>query len=174
MNTVVDQKLSSLSFSEKIPFECVTFVAGKKPKLKNTRFCWDRIAMVTPKIFLKTSNATLRTQNDWTCQSECWHVFYLRSWLDNFCIIFKYLLTESCDSLLSWPCVNFGRLSHQKIINKNAFCLYNVVFDKHFCDSKLPLVPSMRSANDSMQSLIKNYELNYIFLNFFFEKSTNK
>ena len=101
-------------------------------------------------------------------------MFYLRSWLDNFCIIFKYLLTESCDSLLSWPCVNFGRLSHQKIINKNAFCLYNVVFDKHFCDSKLPLVPSMRSANDSMQSLIKNYELNYIFLKFFSEKSTNK
>ena len=119
MNTVVDQKLSSLSFFEITPFKCVTFVAGKKLKLKNTRFCWDRIAMVAPKISLNTSNATLRTQNDWNCHSQCWHVLFLRSWLDKFCIFFKYLLTEHCDSLSSWPCVNLGRLSLQKTVNKN-------------------------------------------------------
>ena len=34
MNTVVDQKLSSLSFSEIIPFECVTFVVEKKTETK--------------------------------------------------------------------------------------------------------------------------------------------
>ena len=118
MNPVVDQKLSSLSFSEIIPFQCVTFVAGKKPKLKNTRFCWDRIATVAPKISLNTSNATLRTQIDWKCHSQCWHVLFLRSWLYKFCIFFKYLLTEHCDSLSSWPCVNLGRLSHQKTVNK--------------------------------------------------------
>ena len=39
MNPVVDQKLSSLSFSEIIPFTCVTFVTEKNPKLKSTLFC---------------------------------------------------------------------------------------------------------------------------------------
>ena len=34
MNPVVDQKLSSHSFSWIIPFECVTFVAEKKPNQK--------------------------------------------------------------------------------------------------------------------------------------------
>ena len=142
MNPVVDQKLSSHSFSWIIPFECVTFVAEKNRTKKNTRFCWDRIAMVTPKISLKTSNATLRTQKDWKCHSQCWHVLFLRSWLYKFCILFKYLLTEFCDSLSSWPCVNLGRLSHQKTFIKNTFRLNDIVFDSYFRDFTLPLVPS--------------------------------
>ena len=174
MNTVVDQKLSSLSVSEIIPFECVTFVAGKKPKLKNTRFCWDRIAMVAPKISLNTSNATLWTQNDWKCHSQCWHVLFRRSWLDKFCIFFKYLLTELCDSLLSWPCVNLGRLSHQKTFITNTFCLYNNVVDSYFRDFTLPLVPSARSADDCMLSLIKTYEHQENFVVFLLKKSINK
>ena len=170
MNTVVDQKLSSLSFSEIFPFECVTFVAGKKPKLKNTRFCWDRIAMVTPKIFLKTSNATLRTQKDWICHSQCWHVLFLQSWLNNFRKLFKYQLTESRDSLLSWPCVNLGRLSHQKIFDKNTFCLLDMTVDTFLRDSILPLVYFIRSPYDCIQSLIKTYELKVTFIYFFARK----
>ena len=166
MNPVVDQTLSSLSFSEIIPFECVTFVAGKKPKLKNTRFCWDRIATVAPKISLNTSNATLRTQIDWKCHSQCWHVLFLRSWLYKFCIFFKYLLTEHCDSLSSWPCVNLGRLSHQKTVNKNNICILDITVDTLFRDSILPLVFSMRSLYDCIQTLMKTYELKVTFIYF--------
>ena len=50
------------------------------------------------------------------------------------------MLTEFCDSLLSWPCVNLGRLSHQKTFNKNTFCLLDIAVDTFFCDSILPLV----------------------------------
>ena len=132
MNTVVDQKLSSFPFTEIFPFACVIFVAEKKSKLKNTLFCEYRIAMIVPKNSLNTSNATLRTQNDRKCYSQWWHVLFLQSWLDKVCIFFKYLSAESCDSLLSWPCVNLRRLSHQTTINKNNFCLLDITVDTFF------------------------------------------
>ena len=170
MNTVVDKKLSSLSFSEIFPFACVTFIAEKKSKLKNTLFCWYRIAMIVPKNSLNTSNATLRTQNDRKCYSQWWHVLFLRSWLDKVCIFFKYLSAKSCDSLFSWPCVNLGRLSHQKTINKNNFCLLDLTVDTFFRDSILPLVYFIRSPYDCIQSLIKTYELIVTFIYFFARK----
>ena len=75
-----------------------------------------------------------------------------------------YLLTESCDSLLSWPCVNLGRLSHQKIFFKNTFCLLDITVDTLFRDCILPLVSSIRSPDDSMQCLKNTYELENIFV----------
>ena len=166
MNTVVDQKLSSLSFSEIFSFACVIFVSEKKSKLKKTLFWWYRIAMIVPKNSLNTSNATLRTQNDRKCYSQWWHVLFQRSWLDKVCIFFKYLSAESCDSLLSWPCVNLGRLSHQTTINKNNFCLLDITVDTLFRDSILPLVYSMRSPYDCIQTLMKTYELKVTFIYF--------
>ena len=126
--------------------------------------------MVTPKISLNTSNATLRTQKDWKCHSQCWHVLFLRSWLEKFCILFKYLLTEFCDSLSSWPCVNLGRLSHQKTFIKNTFHLNDIVFDIYFRDFTLPLVPSVRSADDCKQPLLKTYEHQFLFSYFCWRK----
>ena len=111
-----------------------------------------------PKNALNISNATLRTQNDRKCYSQWWHVLFLRSWLNKFCILFKYLSVEFCDSLSSWPCVNFGRLSHQKLFIKNLFCFLDITVDTFFRDSILPLVYSMRSPYDCIQSLIKTYE----------------
>ena len=171
MNTVVDQKLSSLPFSEIFPFACVIFVAEKKSKLKNTLFCEYRIAMIVPKNSLNISNATLRTQNDRKCYSQWWHVLFLQSWLDKVCIFFKYLSAESCDSLLSWPCVNLGRLSHQTTINKNNFCLLDITVDTFFRDSILPLVYSIRSPYDCIHSLIKTYELKVTFIYFWPNKN---
>ena len=77
--------------------------------------------MIVPKNSLNTSNATLRTQKDRKGYSQWWLVLFQRSWLNNFRKLFKYLLTESRDSLLSWPCVNLGRLSHQKIFKQKYF-----------------------------------------------------
>ena len=101
-------------------------------------------------------------------------MLFQRSWLDKFCKFFKYLLTEFCDSLLSWPCVNLGRLSHQKTFNKNTFCLLDIAVDTFFCDSILPLVYSIRSPDDCIQYLIKTYELEVFFICFLFKKIIKK
>ena len=130
--------------------------------------------MIVPKNSLNTSNTTLRTQNDWKCHSQWWHVLFLRSWLNKFCISFMYLSIEFCDSLSSWPCVNFGRLSHQKIFIKNLFCLLDITVDTFFGDSILPLVPSIRSPDDYILSLIKIYELKVIIINFLPKKTSKK
>ena len=129
--------------------------------------------MIVPKNSLNTSNATLRTQNDRKCYSQWWHVLFLRSWLDKVCIFFKYLSAKSCDSLFSWPCVNLGRLSHQKTINKNNICLLDLTVDTFFRDSILPLVYFIRSPYDCIQSLIKTYELKVTFI-YFLPKKTSK
>ena len=100
-------------------------------------------------------------------------MLFLRSWLDKVCIFFKYLSAKSCDSLFSWPCVNLGRLSHQKTINKNNFCLLDLTVDTFFGDSILPLVYFIRSPYDCIQSLIKTYELKVTFI-YFFAKKTSK
>ena len=100
-------------------------------------------------------------------------MLFLRSWLDKVCIFFKYLSAKSCDSLFSWPCVNLGRLSHQKTINKNNFCLLDLTVDTFFRDSILPLVYFLRSPYDCIQSLIKTYELKVTFI-YFFAKKTSK
>ena len=126
-----------------------------------------------PKNSLNTSNATLGTENDRKCYSQWWHVLFLRSWLDKVCIFFKYLSAKSCDSLFSWPCVNLGRLSHQKTINKNNFCLLDLTVDTFFRDSILPLVYFIRSPYDCIQSLIKTYELKVTFI-YFLAKKTSK
>ena len=84
------------------------------------------------------------------------------------------MLTEFCDSLLSWPCVNLGRLSHQKTFNKNTFCLLDIAVDTFFCDSILPLVYSIRSPDDCIQYLIKTYELEVFFICFLFKKIIKK
>ena len=89
-------------------------------------------------------------------------MFFLWSVLSNTCIFYMYLLTESCDSLLSWPCANLGRLSHQKIFFKNTFCLLDITVDTLFRDCILPLVSSIRSPDDSMQCLKNTYELENI------------
>ena len=100
-------------------------------------------------------------------------MLFLRSWLDKVCIFFKYLSAKSSDSLFSWPCVNLGRLSHQKTINKNNFCLLDLTVDTFFRDSILPLVYFLRSPYDCIQSLIKTYELKVTFI-YVFAKKTSK
>ena len=101
-------------------------------------------------------------------------MLFRRSWLDKFCKYFKYLLTEFCDSLLSWPCVNLGRLSHQKTFNKKTFCLLDIAVDTFFSDSILPLVYSIRSPDDCIQYLMKIYELEVSFICFLFKKIIKK
>ena len=66
------------------------------------------------------------------------------------------------------------RLSHQKTINKNNFCLLDLTVDTFFRDSILPLVYFLRSPYDCIQSLIKTYELKVTFLYFFLPKKTSK